>query len=563
MPSHRDSLASRLAREARRAADELAPPLTDSDRLRAYRDDPVGFARDVLRIDPWSRQEEILRSILQSKRVAVVSGHKTGKSTALAILALWFYCVHPSARVVVMAATERQVKGIIWREIRRLVRVAREQGVPIPGSDRIALSPAAGLTDPSDLSEIRGYTAKEAEGAAGTSGGWILYLVDEATGVGETIFEAIEGNRAGGNAWIYLISNPTRAEGTFYEAFHSRNRSAVGERGYLALHVDSRESPNVTGEWRTLQEWDPAIGAWAPRTTPIPGLADPGWVEEKRDDWGEESAMFKVRVAGLFVVAEAAKVFPLALIGEMVQRWHEQDERAHLASRLYIGVDPAGDGDGGDESVFCARRGARVLELIGRPGMAPAAHVEGVRDMIAAHRGRRNELPPIVSVESEGDTGWRAYVALKEHAERTGEFEVSRVLTSQKAVRQPLIFDRIRDEMWASAREWARSGGAIPEHSKLERDLHAPEYSTNLKGKQKLTKKRDLRRLLGRSPDYGDAFVLSVWEPLKARMQESAPRMRIEEHQEGPADVEDLQSSGSTAGGVSFNPYAGNPFSPF
>ena len=47
--------------------------------------DPVAFARDRLGTEPWSRQAEILRAVVDHRRVAVRSGHKIGKSTAAAL----------------------------------------------------------------------------------------------------------------------------------------------------------------------------------------------------------------------------------------------------------------------------------------------------------------------------------------------------------------------------------------------------------------------------------------------------------------------------------------------
>ena len=515
MAAHALTLGLALSRALSRRADELAPPATDADLLTSFADpiDVVGFAIRVLGIMPWSRQAEILEALREWKRIGVVSGHKTGKSTALAIIALWFYCSFPNARVVITATSDRQVNGIIWREIRRLVRTAI---VPIPGAAKMGLRAATGLTHPVTFSEIRGYTAKETEAIAGTSGAYILYLVDEASGVDEPIFEAIEGNRAGGNAWVFLISNPTRADGEFYKAFHSQSHKVLGKAGYYNIAISSEESPNVTGEWRRLKERDAKTGEWVPRSTPIPGLADPEWLHEKLIAWGRDSALWKIRAEGRFVVAEEAKVFGAGLLLEMQNRYDD----APSGGRLWIGVDPAGDGDGGDESGFCARAEAKVLELRTRSGLSAEGHIAAVLDMIAGDRAKRPAKPCVV-IDSEGETGWKVYRAFKQYAEaHPSAFDVARMRSSERAMRQPLIYDRLRDELWAIARQWAREGGAVPESDKLTEDLHAPEFFSDLRGRLKLTAKKDLRKLLGRSPDLGDAFVLSCWEPLSARMAE-------------------------------------------
>jgi hypothetical protein len=362
---------------------------------------------------------------------------------------------------------------------------------------------SSGLVDPADLSEIKGYTAREKEAIAGTSGAYILYLIDEASAVGDDIFEAIAGNRAGGNAWMILISNPTRAEGEFYESHHDKSKS------YKTIHVSSRESPNITGECESL---------WG---GPMPGLAVQEWIDEMEEEWGADSPLTKIRIDGLFSVAEEAKVFPLALIAEMQARWIADDD---AEARLFVGVDPAGDGDGGDESAFVPRRGLFVGRIRAKGGMSPEAHVAEVLDVIAEHRRPCDTtLTPIVVLDYEGPTGSRVYAAMRDHADRNPrDFEIARVRASDKAIRQPLIYDRMRDELWAVARDWARAGGAVPEYGKLTKDLHAPEFAQNIAGRLKVTPKRDLRKTLGRSPDVGDAFVLSCWEPLRLRMTDVA-----------------------------------------
>ena len=544
MASHASTLALSLARRCAKRADELAPPATDSDLLTAFGDpiDVVGFAKRILGILPWSRQREILEALQEWKRIGVVSGHKTGKSTALAIIALWFYCSFPNAHVVITATSDRQVNGIIWREIKRLVRGAL---VTIPGAGKMGIRAATGLTHPVTFSEIRGYTATETEAIAGTSGDYVLYLVDEASGVPQLIFDAIEGNRAGGNAWVFLISNPTRADGEFYNAFHSQSFKAIGKAGYYNVRISSVESPNVSGEWAQCDVYDRALQAWTKRTKPIPGLADPTWIAEKRIAWGEDSAQWKIRVLGDFCVAEEAKAFSAGLILEMQNRWDDTPAKG----RLWIGLDPAGDGDGGDESGFSVRRGLKVLEVYSRAGMSPEAHIAKLQDLIATH-GVKGERACVI-IESEGEAGWKVYVKIKEHVTRTNEFEIARVRTSDRAVRQPMVYDRVRDELWAVARQWARDGGAIPEHDKLADDLHAPEFFSDLRGRMKITAKKDLRKVLGRSPDPGDSFVLSCWEPLSARMAEGARQdARVEER-----SVYDDVPSGELSPYGGMNPY--------
>ena len=45
--------------------------------------DPVWFAQNVIGVEPWSKQKELLYAVRDHDRVAVRSGHKVGKALAL------------------------------------------------------------------------------------------------------------------------------------------------------------------------------------------------------------------------------------------------------------------------------------------------------------------------------------------------------------------------------------------------------------------------------------------------------------------------------------------------
>lgn len=469
-----------------------------------YVDDPVGFFRDILGLNPWSRQIEIIESVRDHQRVAVTSGHKTGKSNSAAGLALWFYSSFPDARVIMSSTTARQVDTILWRELRMMFSRAgkclackREDPYgrrPPPCPHSAALTgeihelARSGLKS-SDFREVFGFTAREPEAVAGISGGRMLYILDEASGIPEPIFEAVEGNRAGG-AKIVMFSNPTRTEGTFFKAFHDPRASKEWRR----ITVSSEETPNVV-QGRLL----------------IPGLATREWVEEKRREWGEDSALYKVRVKGEFVLHEDGKILSVHAIAEAVRRC--SDEETPPVGRLCVGLDPAGEGGMGDESVMVARRGLRMVDLEVMRGLDHAGHLAHLLRFVGLHRRPDEEPLPLVIVDREGSIGAPLYRVLRLHSEdHPGLFEVRGVRASDKARRQPDIYDRARDELWGGLAAWLREGGAIIDDPHLQQELHAPQWGHTLRGQLKATSKDDLRRILGRSPDRADALALAVWE---------------------------------------------------
>lgn len=476
-----------------------------------YRDRPIEFFRMVLGVEPWSRQREIIEAVHQHDRVAIASGHKISKSLTAAGLALWFYCSFPDARAIMSSTTSRQVDQILWRELRmlrarsgRCVDCKREdpEGLRIPKpcphsaliEGEIGDLARTGLTAP-DFREIKGFTAREAEAVAGISGRHLLYLLDEASGIPTEIYEAIEGNRAGG-AKIVLFGNPTRNEGEFFEAFFGKSRL------YFTLRISSEETPNaVSGQ------------------NLIPGLATRAWIEEKKDEWGEDSPLYKIRVKGEHVTHEEGRIFSVHAIEQAELRWHGLPD----AGRLYLGIDPAGDSGMGDDSAFVPRRGLKMLALRQFTGLTEEQHVAHAVRLLIEFRLPRET--PVVVIDSDGSVGIKVYRLLREYKDKhPGAFELVRIRSSEKAVRVPDLYDRVRDELTANLEQWMRDGGGIIENTQLAGELHAMEWSMRADGKLKVSPKDKLRKDLGRSPDRYDALALSCWEPLSLRQAEEEAR---------------------------------------
>jgi phage terminase large subunit len=473
-----------------------------------YQRNPVAFFREVLGIEPWDRQVEVIEAIRDHTRVAVCSGHKIGKSNLIAGAALWFYCSFEDARAIMSSTTSRQVDQILWRELRMLrarsgrcvaCKVADPEGMLIPKP-----CPHSAIIDgeqgelartglkSEDFREIVGFTAREAEAVAGISGRNLLYLLDEASGIPDVIYEAVEGNRAGG-ARIVLAGNGTRNEGEFFEAFNSKSHL------YKTIRVSSETTPNVV-HGRVL----------------IPGLATREWIEEKKLEWGEGSALYRVRVKGEHATFEAGKIFSLHTIGESEKRWFETPE----SGRLFIGVDPAGETGSGDETVFCVRRGLKMLLLEAHQGLTAEMHLVHLLRLLKFRLPRET---PVVVIDREGSVGSKLSIVLRNYLEdskHVGMFELVTVRASSGAVRQPQIYDRLRDELAANLEQWFRDGGAILEDVRLSRELHAFEWKQAVNGKLKITPKELVRKMIGRSPDRYDSLALSAWEPLSLREAE-------------------------------------------
>ena len=397
--------------------------------------------------------------------VSVRSGHKIGKSTLDAALALWLVCTRPRARVVFTATAGHQVDQILWPEFRRLYREAK---VPIGGRLFEVYNKGLRLDDGR---EVFGLTTRDAEAFAGISSPALLFIVDEASGFPEPIFNAVFGNMAGGGK-VVLTGNPTRTSGTYYDTFHAKRHA------WKTLHVSSLDSPNFHGGH-------------------VPGLATPEWAEWAAQQWGVGTPAWDVRVLGNFPRQGENTVCSLAAVEDASARWTE----TKAEGLLHLGVDVGRFGD--DPSVIFPRRGQLALhptELRGLDGPDVAGEVLKV---VRALRHDESEKPR-VKVDVIG-VGASVFDALK----RSKEVVAVAIDVSSRAS-DPEQYANLRAEAWFMLSAWLSGGGAIPPDAPLEGELVAPTYSFDGQGRYLIEPKDHIKACLGRSPDHAEGLMLSI-----------------------------------------------------
>jgi phage terminase large subunit len=437
--------------------------------LTRWRGDPVAFASEALGFDPWERQAEAMREVAAHEHTALRSGHKIGKSTLDAALALWWWCVTPRARVILTAPTGHQVANVLWPEVRRLYLGAR---VPLGG--RLYGTPDKGLKL-DDGREIIGLNTNTPEAFAGISSPGLLFIVDEASGFPEPIFNAVFGNMAGGGR-VLLTGNPTRTSGTFYEAFHSRRGS------WRALHVSSLDTPNFHGGH-------------------VPGLANPAWATWAEGQWGRGTPAWACRVEGDFPSTSDDTVIGLGVVESALGRW----EAAPQSGRLTAGLDVARFGD--DASVLAPRRGATFSTFPRWKSLDGQQLAGKVREYLLDHREAPNERP-LVKVDVIG-VGASAY----DHLAGCRELEAVAVNVAARA-RDDEHYANARAEAAFALRDLLDDGGALPAGQEwVEGELVSVRYQFDGRGRYQLEPKEKTKARLGRSPDGFDAAALSAYSP--------------------------------------------------
>lgn len=368
------------------------------------------------------------------------------------------------------------MKQTVWREIHALRAMAAARGYDLP---HVPLDPSTGITL-TNGAQILGFTVDDPDAFSGISAPEVLYLVDEASGVADDVYEAIKGNLAGGGKLVET-GNPTQTSGHFFDDFHDKRH--LYQDGAL-IHISSLESPNVIAD-RII----------------VPGLATAEWVAEMRDDYGGPGEpVFDVRVGGDFPAAGPNTVIPLHLLEAAILR-HKDGEQA--TGPLRLGVDVARFGD--DDTVIASTRG-RSGGVRQRIHGAPTTQVAGA--VVKQVRDLRRGLEEVKVAIDEGSMGAGVVDQVVEQFSDDPGITVYGVNAAQSADDEER-FDRKRDELWWSVREWLADAILEP-CAELERELVAPTYALTSAGRIKVESKDTLKKRIKRSPDHADALALAV-----------------------------------------------------
>ncbi len=423
-------------------------------------DHPVRFAKEQLGLVPTQQQEEFLDALASpGARVAVRSGHGTGKSTALAVAALWFASSRKDALVPCTAPTAHQLQDVLWREMRRLIGGMAEdlKSRFQVTSDRIQVKDNGGLivgrtARPENPDALQGFHAPE-----------ILFIIDEAAGVADAVFEVARGALSTPSARVALTGNPTRLSGYFHAAFH------LARDNWTRLAFSCQESP----------------------------LVAPEYARDIAREYGEDSDMYRVRVLGEFPKSGVYNLISLEQVEKAMERKAPAGYRE--VAPCIFGVDPAWLGT--DRSAIVMRRGlsARVLAVV------RGADTVRLAELVAARAVEQE--PDAIFIDQTG-----VGAGVLDQLKRT-RHPVVGVAFSQSPMEPDRFLNR-RAEMWWKVREWLEQEPFLQANPDLRDDLVAPEYFLTATGKIQIESKDSMRQRGMASPDLGDALALTFAMPV-------------------------------------------------
>lgn len=426
---------------------------------------PAEFAREMLGAKPTTQQLEAGRAIVEKRRVSIRSGHGTGKSSFLSWCVIWFLSSYFPAKVPCTAPTSHQLEDVLWSEIAKWHRVMASAFPAFGGQFEWTAGAYRVKSAPNESFAVaRTSRPERPEALQGFHSDHILFLIDEASGVADNVFEVAEGALSTDGAYVVMAANPTRQSGYFFDSHHKMRSS------WAALHWSGIDSPMVSREY----------------------------IANMAKKYGEQSSVYKVRVLGEFIGANDG-VIPLELCVAAVSR-----DIAPIGGNIVWGLDVARFGD---DSTSLAKRQANVqLEPVkewwGKDLMQTCGLVKEEWD-ITAITGNR---PTAINVDVIG-IGAGVVDRLKELG--LPAFGIN-VAESEAVNAGPRKYNRLRDELWFKSREWFEARNCVfCDDDDTIAELTGPSYSILSNGLLKVEGKDEMKKRGVKSPNRADAWNMT------------------------------------------------------
>lgn len=375
--------------------------VTADERLVADRiaTDPVWFAREVLGHDLWSMSEDILRALsVPRARIAVAGCHSSSKTFSAAETVLW--TPYAGGIAITTAPTARQVARMVWAEVHAMYPKSRTPlGGELLKTAEFRIAPdlyALGLSTDKGVN-FQGFHARES--------GFMLIILDEAPGVPPSVYNAIEGVRAGGDVRVLALGNPDVPSGPFYDAF-TKDRSA-----WKTFTIDAFASPNFEDEENPGRYLDLedllALPEHRIDYATRPYLITRRYVLEKYEEWGLASPLWMSKVCGQFPDQAEDSLISLAWLNAARVREIEPGPDDEWEA----GIDVAGPGKA--ETALGIRHGATLVRQWGWANPDPRGDV--LQELASYHdRIKRVKVDSIGQgyyfAQHLEDNGWRGKV---------------------------------------------------------------------------------------------------------------------------------------------------------
>lgn len=425
------------------------------------------FVDECLFVDsdksPSTQQRRVLQDIDNGATdISISSGHGTGKSTLLSWIILWVGLFKYDAKIPATAPTAPQLVRLLLPEVRKW----RER-LPKELKDCVTVKNDSIAFCNNNQCVARTARKEAPEGLQGFHATFLCWIVDEASGVPNVIFEVIEGSLTGKNHLRILTANPTRTDGYFYNTHHKN-------RELWSVHTfNAEESENVTKES----------------------------IERKKKEYGEDSDAYRVRVQGRFPRTSSDAVIPMYIIEDAINIGENYND---YGAEVW-GLDYADAGD--DRTILVKRVGNYFYEKVECPITGKHRQVNTARWLaeIYLEAKSKNRTPKAIFIDSIGEgSGLISVLNEPQYA----EIPSIGCKVSEKSSR-PDIYLNLRAELYYKLKNILEDEGKMFNDDTAIGELSAHKFKITEKGVIQIISKKEIKEALGRSPDIAEAMMLA------------------------------------------------------
>lgn len=453
--------------------------------IKAWRLNPVIFAKQALGFIPDEWQLQALNNIRDNPQVAIKSGQGVGKTSIEAIIILWYLVCFPNAKVICTAPTMQQLNDVLWAEVAKWLNASKikdvlnwtKTKVYMQGNEERWFATARTATKPENM---QGFHEK-----------YMLFVVDEASGISDVIMEAILGTLTGEFNKIIMMANPTKTSGIFFDAFHKDRRDWITQT-VSSLNSSRTNKKNIE---RLIRRY------------------------------GKESDVVRVRVTGDFPLGEPNAWISLtdveaAINRELPDDYEVIDSNNHLYqipsyAPVDIGLDVARFGD--DETVFATRLGAICLPLKSFQGQnlmkTAGMALKTATQLHSNYPGHNIRIKVDDTGVGGGVTDRLREIILEDDLDWLTVHPINFASKGNKD------FDGIISLMYGRFKEDYLKEIVLPKDDDLVGQLSIRRYSLTSKGKILIERKKEMKKRGLPSPDRAEAVVMAFYEPAVVGMQ--------------------------------------------
>lgn len=488
--------------------------------LRRRIQDPVLFSRYFLDEDPWDLQCRIMRSVVENPWTSVKACHSSSKTRTASNLVLWWLARYGEALVLTTAPGERQVKGLLWREIHHLINRQRSKvGYPDPVGTELRIH---------DKSFATGFVARidatdEGVRYQGPHSEHTLIVVDEAPGVHAKAYEAFQGIMASGHCRLLELGNPTITGGPFYES-HTARRGTRACFTISAFQTPNLAPLGIDPQARTEDAVAPLLGAKESELeamTVRPYLVSPRWVRDRWYEWGAVgSPLWDARVLGEFPKQSQDALIALAWLERSKVEENEAGVpmrcKPPVGAHFRAGVDVAGPGDAETVCTVMDDQG-QIID------MQAWIHANAAPDVIAMLQPYKHRLE-WVNCDSAGADDFYRRIADGGIPNVQGVNVGTAVLPIERNASEKYV--NLKAQAYWGLRklfEDSKIRGLFDEETISQ--LSTIRYDHDARGRIQIEKKIDARKRGCKSPDRAESLMLCCLNYRKFRARQSSIRV--------------------------------------